>query len=178
LRASSWSYNLITRGSRGENLVQFLDERRRCPWRRDLLGGVVFRGLARLGVFLTHWSWAAADGVGYSTAWQAELVLLSSRGGVRGFGGGWRLSHVCRLLLLAADHGGWCCLAIVSAAGDCVEGRRLWHRYHGTTWLAADRGSLLSLAGFSDAVHRRKMAQATSSACWLDCGGHARGRSK
>ena len=157
MRALSWSYNLVTRGSRGENLVQFLDERRRCPWRRDLLGGVVFRGLARLGVFLTHWSWAAADGVGYSVVWQAERVLLRSRCGVRSFGGGRRLSHVCRLGLLAADHGGWCCLAIVSAAGDCVEGRRLRHRHQGMAWLADDRGGLLSLAGLSGVVHRRKM---------------------
>ena len=40
--------------------------------------------------------------------------------------------------LLAADRGGWHCLAIVSAAWDCVEGRRLRHQRHGTTWLAAD----------------------------------------
>ena len=121
MRALSWSYNLVTRGSRGENAVQFLDERRRRLWCRDLLGGVVFLGPSRLEVFLTHWSWVAADGVGYSVAWQAKQVLPSSRGGVRSFGGGWRLSYVCRLWLLAADRDSWCCLATVSAAGTASK---------------------------------------------------------
>ena len=47
--------------------------------------------------------------------------------------------------LLAADRGGWHCLA-VSAAWDCVEGRRLRHQHHGTTWLAADYGGSFSFA--------------------------------
>jgi len=48
--------------------------------------------------------------------------------------------------LLAADRGGWHCLAIVSAAWNCVDGRRLWHQHHGTTWLAADYGGSFSFA--------------------------------
>ena len=48
--------------------------------------------------------------------------------------------------LLAADRGGWHCLAIVSAAWDYVERRRLRHQRHGTTWLAADYGGSSSLA--------------------------------
>ena len=42
LGVPSWSCNPVTWGSQGENPVQFLDERRRRPWRRVLLGGVVF----------------------------------------------------------------------------------------------------------------------------------------
>ena len=41
--------------------------------------------------------------------------------------------------------------------------------------LAADRGGLLSLAGFPGAVHRRKTAQATSPASWHGDGGYVLG---
>jgi hypothetical protein len=40
-------------------------------WRRALLGGIVSRDPSMFEVFLVHWSWAAMDGAGYSTAWQA-----------------------------------------------------------------------------------------------------------
>ena len=73
-----------------------------------------------------------------------------------------------------ANRGGWRCLAMV-AAWDYGRERRLrqWHR--GTTRLTADGGGFLSLAGPSSAVHRRKMAQATSLACWHGGGGYVRG---
>jgi hypothetical protein len=76
------------------------------PWRRLLLGGVVFGDPSRLEAFLVHWSWAVAEGVGNSASWQTGQVLQSSRGGVRRYGGGRRLSHVWRLWLLVADRGG------------------------------------------------------------------------
>lgn len=44
--------------------------------------------------------------------------------------------------LLAADRGGWCCLATVSAVWDYIEGR-----YHETTRLAADCVGFLRFAG-------------------------------
>ena len=47
--------------------------------------------------------------------------------------------------------------------GAASKDGTLRHRHRGTTWLAADRGGLLSLVGLSDAVHHRKTAQATSS---------------
>ena len=56
-------------------------------------------------------------------------------------------------------------MATVSAAWDDVKGRRLRQRHQGTTWLAADHGGSFSLVELSGALHRRKMAQATSSAC-------------
>ena len=69
------------------------------------------------------------------------------------------------LWLLAADRGGWRCMATVSAAWDDVKGLRLRQRHQGTTWLVADRGVSFSLAELSGALHRRKTAQATSLAC-------------
>ena len=49
--------------------------------------------------------------------------------------------------LLAADRGGWRCLAAVSAVRDNVRQRRLRHRHRATTWLAANCGGWLSSAG-------------------------------
>jgi hypothetical protein len=143
-------------------------------WHRVLFGGVVSRDSSGLRYF-----WSIVHGrhrvVGYSAVWQAERVLPSPRDGVRSHGGGRRVSHVYRLWLLEADHGDWRCLAPVSGARDCVEGRCLLHRHHGMTCLVADRGGLLSLAGLSGMVHRRKILQAMSSACWHGGGGHVRG---
>jgi hypothetical protein len=128
--ALSWSYNPAARGSLGENLVQILDEQRCRLWRLFLLGGVVSRDPARLEALLVQRSWATADGDCNSAAWRAEWVLPSPRGGVRSYGGG---SHDCLLWLLVAYCSSWRCLAMVSAAWDYIEGRRLWHRHHVTT---------------------------------------------
>ena len=49
--------------------------------------------------------------------------------------------------LLAADRGGWRCLAAVSAVRDNIRRRHLRHRHRATTWLAADCGGWLSSAG-------------------------------
>jgi hypothetical protein len=51
------------------------------------------------------------------------------------------------------------CLQRTAAAallgnGQCGVGLCLLHWHHGTTWLAADHGGLLSLARLSGAVHR------------------------
>ena len=83
----------------------------------------------------------------------AIVVLVAARG--------W---HMAVGWLLAVDRHGWRCLATVNAVWDCVGGRRLRQQHHGSTWLAADCGGLLSLAGPLGAVQRRMMAQATSLA--------------
>jgi len=66
----------------------------------------------------------------------ATEIMLEVRGCRMGIGFG----------LLAADRGGWHCLAIVSAAWDCVEERHLQLQCHGTTWLASDYGESFGLA--------------------------------
>jgi hypothetical protein len=59
--------------------------------------------------------------------------------------------------LLAADHGAWCCLAIVSAVRDCVVGRCLRHRQLVLTWSAANRGGLCSTWLYPPgAIHHQK----------------------
>jgi hypothetical protein len=67
---------------------------------------------------------------------KAVAVLVAGRG-----------CHMVAGWLLAAYRGGWRCLAIVSAAWNCIRGRRLRQRHRGMTRLATDRGRLLSLAG-------------------------------
>jgi hypothetical protein len=106
---------------------------------------------------------------GYSVG-QAERVLPSTRDAIPSHGGGRRLSHVYRLWLLAADRGGWCCLATVSVVRDCVKGRRLRYRHHGATWLAADCGGWCCLATVSaarDCVKGQCLRHQHHGATWL-----------
>lgn len=58
-------------------------------WCHFLLGGVVFRDPPMLVLFLVHWSWAMAKGVGCSAVWQAQQVLPTTHDGVCNFGGSW-----------------------------------------------------------------------------------------
>ena len=112
---------------------------------------------------------------GFSITWQAKWVWPSSSGGIRSYGGGRRLSHVCRLWLLAADHGGWRCLAIASAVWDCVERRRSQHRHRGKTWFAADCGGLLCIAQRLRCSTSSKDGANNNLFCWHDGGGCMRG---
>jgi hypothetical protein len=84
-------------------------------WRHVLLGGVVSIEPSGLRYF-----WSIVHGrhrvVWLSAAWQAERVSPSPRDGVLSHGGGWRLSHVRRLWLLAADRGGLLSLVGLSGA--------------------------------------------------------------
>ena len=121
---------------------------------------------------------AASADDGKSAARDAGRVLPNPLGSVCGYDSGRRLSHGCRLWLLAADRGGWHCLATVSAVWDDVGRRRSRHQHSGTTWLAVDRGELLITDGLPGAVHRRKMALAIASVCWRGDGGCACGQSK
>lgn len=72
--------------------------------------------------------------------WRARRGLSSSSDGDRNHVGGRGLSHGCWCWLLAADCGGWRCLATINAAWDCIIWRRLQHQHRGMTWLAADYG--------------------------------------
>lgn len=100
------------------------------------------------------------------------MGLVSSHGGDRIL----VVARVITLLLgslLVADSGSWCYLATVSAAWVCVGQHRGIGLQQTTTGSSALRGysSLQqtttggsALRGYSGMVHRRKMAQATSSA--------------
>ena len=104
----------------------------------------------------------------------ARWGLPSPGGGGQYYAGCQGSSHGCWFWLLATDHSGGHCMAIVSSARDCVGGRRLQQRHQGKTRFAADRGGLLSVA--------RRLRCGTSSedgaddnlACWHDGGGCVR----
>ena len=150
------------------SLLRGFSGRRRRLRRHHLHGGVVFIDPSRPGALpVSPWSWVASAGGA-----ARRLVLVDGSKGVADpswrwatYVGGQGSLHGCRFWLLAADRGGWCCVATVSAAWDFAEGWRLWLQHHGMTWLAADCGGLSSLAGLFGAVHHRKMAPATSSTC-------------
>ena len=61
--------------------------------------------------------------------------------------------------LLAADRGGWRCLAIASAVWDNVGGQCSQQRHRGIAGLATAAAGCSTLLGDSGAVHHRKMAQ-------------------
>jgi hypothetical protein len=91
---------------------------------------------------------------------EAMVVLVAARG-----------CHMVDDWLLVADRGGWCCLATVSAAWDCVGGWRLWQRHHGRLGLQRTVAGCLAWLGAPGAVQRRKIAQATFLACCYGGGG-------
>jgi hypothetical protein len=139
------------------------------PWRRHLKRPISACGIA--GVNVGHgWLLPVARQGGWC-GWLAGRRLPSPRGGGQNYAGSQGMSHGCRLGLLAADHGGWCCLAIANAVWDCVGGRRLQQRHHGKTRFVVDCGGLVRLA--------RQLRRITSSedgaydnlACWHDDGG-------
>ena len=105
----------------------------------------------------------------------ARWGLLSPRGGGQYYAGCQGSSHGCWFWLLAADRGGWHCMAIVSSARDCVGGRRLQQRHQGKTRFAADRGGLLSLARRLQCGTSSEDGADDNSACWHDGGGCVRG---
>ena len=77
--------------------------------------------------------------------------------------------------LLAADRGGWRCLAIASAVWDCVGGRRSQHRHRGKTWFAADYGELLCIAQRLRCDTSSKEGVNDNLFCWHDGGDCMRG---
>jgi hypothetical protein len=137
-----------------------------APWRRDLLGGVVFRDASRQeSLSIDHvrrQTGLATPPRGKPNRCCRALVVAFIASVAKE---GCCMFVVVGLWLLAADRSSWDFLATLSAVCDDVEGCRLRHRHQGMTWLAADHGGSLSLAGLSGATHRWKTAQATSSAC-------------
>ena len=137
-------------GSLGENPVQFSGRVTAAPlascppWRHRLL-----RPNSALALLVTTAHGRPLSVVASSGLVQvgelhrgrkARAVAFAPLVAVRGF-------LTSSIWLLAADLGGWRCLAAVSAVRDNVRRRRLRHRHRATTWLAADCGGWLSSAG-------------------------------
>jgi len=130
------------------------------PWRRRLqrpISACGFAGVAVVRGGLCRWCGKAAGAGGWleggCRVLMAAAKIMPAAKGLRSGVGSW---------LLAADHGGWRCLAIASVVWDCVGGRRSQQRHCGKTRSAADCGGLFCIARRLGRVHRRKMAWTTT----------------
>jgi len=106
------------------------------PWRRRLqrpISACGFAGVAVVRGGLCRWCGKAAGAGGWleggCRVLMAAAKIMPAAKGLRSGVGSW---------LLAADRGGWRCLATVSAVWDYVGGQGLRHQHRGTTRFAAN----------------------------------------